>query len=123
MMQTILIVDDENVLRTNLREMLSFEGFDVLEADNGITALKMAQAHLPDVIICDVAMPEMDGFEVLLQLRDDPATAAIPVLLLTAQAEKAAMQRGFALGATDYIFKPFSFSDVLTKVRACVGQG
>jgi CheY-like chemotaxis protein len=121
-MKTILVVDDEKTLRVNLGEMLVFEGFNIIEAENGADAVRLAQAHLPDVIICDVAMPEMDGFEVLARLQENPETSAIPVLLLTAQAEKAAVQHGLASGATDYILKPFLFSDVLAKVRACLGQ-
>ncbi len=121
-MKTILIVEDETILRANLREMLAFEGFDVLDAENGVAAVRLAQTHRPDIIICDVAMPEMDGFEVLERLQENPATAAIPVLLLTAQAEKSSIQHGLEMGATGYILKPFLFSDVLAKVRACLGE-
>lgn len=121
-MKTVLVVDDEAVLRANLGEMLTFEGFNVIEAENGGRAVQLARAHQPDVIICDVAMPEVDGFEVLHRLKDHPATATIPVLLVTAQAEKASIQHGLALGATNYILKPFSFNDVLSKVQACVGE-
>ncbi len=120
-MKTILIVEDETILRTNIRDMLIFEGFHVIEAQHGVEAIQMTQSHQPDLVICDVAMPEMDGFEVLTRLKADPETAAIPVLMLTAQAEKSAIQHGLAMGATDYILKPFSFGDVLAKVQACLG--
>lgn len=120
-MKTILVVDDETALRINLCEMLTFEGFRVLEAVNGIEALALIQAHLPDLVICDVTMPNMDGFEVLTRLRRDPATAAIPVLLLTALADQPAIQHGLDLGAANYILKPFSFDDVLAKVQRYLG--
>jgi len=119
-MYTVLVVDDEAILRANLHEMLAFEGFNVIEAENGSVAVELAQRHLPDVIICDVVMPEMDGFEVLRQLRENQVTASIPMLLVTAQAEKASIQHGLALGARDYILKPFTFNDVLSKVRSCL---
>jgi two-component system sensor histidine kinase/response regulator len=122
-MKTILVVDDEKTLRLNLCEMLMFEGFNVIEADNGAVAIQLAQAQHPDVIICDVAMPEMDGFEVLRLLKQDSETTKIPVLLLTARAEKASIQYGLEMRATDYLLKPFVFSDVLAKVRACLGGG
>lgn len=121
-MNTVLVVDDEAILRANLREMLTFEGYDVIEAENGAVAVQLAQRHLPDVIICDVVMPEMDGFEVLRQLRENQVTASIPMLLVTAQADKASVQHGLALGADGYILKPFAFNDVLSKVRSCLGQ-
>jgi DNA-binding response OmpR family regulator len=121
-MKTILVVDDEKTLRVNLCEMLTFEGFKAIEAENGAVAIRLARLHPPDMIICDVAMPEMDGFEVLTRLKSDRATAALPVILLTAQAEKASMQHGLEIGAADYILKPFIFSDVLAKVRACLDQ-
>jgi DNA-binding response OmpR family regulator len=120
-MKTILVVDDERTLRVNLCEMLTFEGFKVIEAENGAVAIRLARLNPPDMIICDVAMPEMDGFEVLMRLKRNPETAALPVLLLTAQAEKTSMQHGLEIGAADYILKPFIFSEVLAKVRACLG--
>lgn len=117
-MKTILIADDEASLRANLCEMLSFEGYNVIEAENGAVALSMIQSDLPDLVICDVAMPEMNGYEVLVDMQQDPVTAAIPLLLLTAQVERASIERGLALGAVDYILKPFTFDDVLSKVLA-----
>lgn len=119
-MKTILVVDDERTLRANLREMLEFEDFNVIEAENGAMAIELVLQYRPDVVICDVAMPEMDGFEVLTWLRENPDTWTIPVLLLTAQAEKSSIQHGLEQGATDYILKPFLFNDVLAKVRACL---
>jgi len=115
-MKTILIVDDEAILRANLCEMLTFEGFDAIEAGNGVEAIAITESALPDLVICDVAMPEMDGFEVVTRLKSNPKTAHIPVLILTAQAEKASIEHGLRIGAADYILKPFSFRDVLIKV-------
>ena len=84
-MKTILVVDDEKTLRVNLCEMLTFEGFKVIEAENGVVAIKLARLHSLDMIICDVAMPEMDGFEVLTRLKADSATSALPVRLAEAK--------------------------------------
>jgi CheY-like chemotaxis protein len=121
-MTTILIVDDESALRTNLRDMLEFEGFNILEAENGAQGVTLARQHRPDLVICDIAMPEIDGFELMAQLQDSVLTALIPVLLLTAQAEKTAIEHGLAAGAAGYIVKPFSFRDVLEEVRSHVGH-
>jgi DNA-binding response OmpR family regulator len=114
---TILIIDDEDALRSNLCDMLIFEGFDVLEANSGHVGIDEARASVPDLIICDIAMPYIDGYHVLEALREDPRTARIPVIFLTARAERSAQQQGLELGAVDYITKPFDLQRLLEAVR------
>ena len=122
-MKTILVVDDEKTLRVNLCEMLTFEGFKAIEAENGAVAIRLARFQPPDMIICDVAMPEMDGFEVLAAAKGRCATAAMPVILLTAQRRKILDTIRFGdRGRLTMSSSRLYFSDVLAKVRACLGQ-
>ncbi|MEO0351012.1 MAG: response regulator [Cyanobacteria bacterium P01_A01_bin.15] len=116
-MVKILVIEDEVEIRSNLLELLSLEGHDVVGADNGVTGLLGAIEHAPDLIICDVMMPELDGYDVLQALRQDPKTLAIPFIFLTALANKSDIRRGMVLGADDYLTKPFTRSDVLTAVE------
>ncbi|MEM9486992.1 MAG: response regulator [Cyanobacteria bacterium P01_F01_bin.116] len=116
-MVKILIIEDEVEIRSNLVELLDLEGYDVVSADNGVTGLLGAIENTPDLIICDVMMPELDGYDVLQALRQDPKTLNIPFLFLTALADKGDIRRGMVLGADDYLTKPFTRNDVLTAVE------
>lgn len=116
-MVKILVIEDEVEIRSNLVELLELEGYDVVSADNGVTGLLGAIEHTPDLVICDVMMPELDGHDVLQALRQDPKTLAIPFIFLTALADKGDIRRGMVLGADDYLTKPFTRSDVLTAVE------
>ena len=116
-MVKILVIEDEVEIRSNLLELLSLEGHDVVGADNGVTGLLGAIEHAPDLIVCDVMMPELDGYDVLQALRQDPKTLAIPFIFQTALANKGDIRRGMVLGADDYLTKPFTRSDVLTAVE------
>lgn len=116
-MVKILVIEDEVEIRSNLLELLGLEGHDVVGADNGVTGLLGAIEHAPDLIMCDVMMPELDGYDVLQALRQDPKTLAIPFIFLTALANKGDIRRGMVLGADDYLTKPFTRSDVLTAVE------
>ena len=116
-MVKILVIEDEVEIRSNLLELLSIEGYDVVTTDNGVTGLLGAIEHSPDLIICDVMMPEIDGYHVLQALRQEPETLAIPFIFLTALANKGDIRRGMVLGADDYLTKPFTRSDVLTAVE------
>jgi DNA-binding response OmpR family regulator len=117
-LKTILVIDDEDALRSNLVEMLTLEGFRVVEARDGDEGLQCAQASPPDLILCDIAMPGMSGFDVLERLRQYLYTAEIPVIFLTARAENEAVQRATTLGGTGYIKKPFRLKEVLDAIRA-----
>lgn len=117
-MTTILIIEDELPIRANIVEMLELEGFSSLEAGDGRTGLQIAEAAQPDLIICDVTMPEMDGYEVLLELRKNPITAAIPLIFLTARADRSFMRHGMELGADDYLTKPFTLAELRAAISA-----
>lgn len=112
---TILIIDDNAEIRTYLKEHLS-EKYRILEANNGLVGLEKANEHLPDIIICDVMMPKMDGYKFCSELKSNPETDFIPVILLTAKAEQADKLEGLGLGADDYMIKPFDVEEV--KARA-----
>ncbi len=116
-MSTVLIIEDETSMRANVAEYLTYEGFNVIEAENGLIGVQKAREYLPDVIICDVMMPELDGYGVLLQLRSDPATATIPFIFLTAKASRLAMRQGMELGADDYLTKPFLSQELISTVK------
>jgi anti-anti-sigma factor len=107
-MTTILAIEDETKIRENIQEILELEGFDVLTAENGRIGVQLAQQHHPDLIICDVMMPELDGYDVLVKLRQDPNTLKIPFIFLSANATKADFRKGMSLGADDYLTKPFT---------------
>lgn len=112
----ILVIEDEEAVRTNLLEMLDAEGFSVMGAQDGRTGMQLAQDYVPDLVICDIMMPELDGYGVLAELRRDPLTAAIPFVFLTARADRTDLRRGMELGADDYLVKPFTISEVLRAI-------
>ena len=121
-MQTILIVEDEEAVRENLVELLEAEGFRAMAAENGQEGLALARAHHPDLILCDVLMPELDGYGVLAALRADPATVAIPFIFLTARAGHTDRLRAAEIGAETYLTKPFTRRELLTVIRGCLGN-
>lgn len=107
-MKRILVIDDEEPLRTMINAVLTHNGFKVIEAENGSRGIELARQHLPDLILCDVNMQEVNGYRTLAVLRETPATAAIPFILMTGYADPAGMRQGMELGADDYLPKPFS---------------
>ncbi|MCP4416045.1 MAG: response regulator [Chloroflexi bacterium] len=119
---SILVVDDEHMTRNLLRLMLERSGFTVLEAENGTKALEMVEEHLPDVLLLDVMMPDMDGFTVCERVRNQRETAAIPIVLLSARTSTDFLQRGMDAGANRYLGKPVS-RDKLVRVLNEVLQG
>jgi len=112
-MKKILVIEDEPPVRTNIVELLEAEDFDVVSAENGLLGALWAQQYLPNLIICDVMMPEIDGYEVLNALRQESMTATIPFIFLTAMADKADIRQGMELGADDYLTKPFTRDELL----------
>ena len=116
-MTTILIIEDDYRLRKNLTELLREEGYETEAAENGAIGLGKAKNIIPDLIISDVLMPEMDGFEVLEELLKDQETADIPFIFLTAKVEKENLRKGMNLGADDYLFKPFGIDELLDAVK------
>jgi two-component system sensor histidine kinase/response regulator len=117
-MQTILVIEDEEAVRANILELLEAEDFEALAAENGEIGVQLAQQHIPDLIICDVRMPGMDGYEVLKRVREDAATAAIPFIFLTAHSDKTDLRRGMELGADDYLTKPCTPTELLQAIAA-----
>jgi len=98
-MTKILVIEDELPIRSKIETILEYEGYDVLGAGDGVEGVKLAQAEIPDLVICDVLMPEMNGYGALSALRSNADTAAIPVIFLTAAASRADMRKGMELGA------------------------
>ena len=111
-MSTILIIEDEYAVRENLQEILEMEGFEVLAAENGKVGLQLAIDHQPNLIICDVMMPELDGYGVISALRTNPLTSDIVFLFLSANSTAEDRQKGLKLGATDYLTKPFTPKEI-----------
>jgi len=112
----ILIIEDEPGIRRGLVLALKSEGYDVTEAENGRAGLEAAGNELPDLVLCDIAMPEMDGYAVVEQMRRMPALASTPFIFLTAHSEHADVRKGMALGADDYLSKPFTRAELIEAV-------
>lgn len=117
-MKRILVIDDQDYILESTSLLLRFEGYDVLNASNGKMGVEAALRHVPDLILCDISMPEMDGFGVLEQVRANKATAAVPFIFLTARAEKDDMRKGMARGADDYLIKPYTRDELIAAVEA-----
>ena len=118
----ILIVDDDPDIRALAHQALTQAGHIVLEASGGREALASIEAHVPDLLLLDLLMPEPGGLEILKVLRSRPATAVLPIVVLTALDDEANTRAGFALGATDYLTKPFSIPQLAARVRACLAR-
>jgi signal transduction histidine kinase len=114
----ILAIEDEEAVRANIVRFLKLEDFDAIGADNGVKGLQLAKELIPDLIICDLMMPEMDGYTVLENLRQDRLTATIPVIFLTAKSAKEDFRQGMELGASDYLTKPFTRQELLKAINA-----
>jgi DNA-binding response OmpR family regulator len=116
--RTILVVEDEPILRDTIVYNLRAEGYDVLTAGDGATALDTAQRSRPDLVLLDVMLPVLDGLEVCRQLRQRGETTDVPILMLTARADETDKVVGLELGADDYVTKPFSWRELRARVRA-----
>ena len=122
MNEKILIVDDEEDILNFLELVLREKGYEVVTAGSGHDALTRAQLERPDLVLLDIMMPEMDGWEVLKLLRIDEETASIPVAMLSARTEARDRVQGLQEGAIDYICKPFSLQELLAKIEAIFAQ-
>jgi diguanylate cyclase len=116
--QKILVIEDEAPIRANILKILNFKGYETVAAEDGEIGIQQAKRHLPDLIVCDVMMPQLDGYGVLYALRQDPETSAIPLVFLTAKADRADFRQGMNLGADDYLTKPFTSAELLETVSA-----
>jgi DNA-binding NarL/FixJ family response regulator len=117
-MNKILVIEDEPEMRRNLLTILKMEKFHAIGAENGRLGIETAKREQPDLILCDVMMPEVDGYGVLQALRDDPATVTIPFIFLTAKGEKTDIRSGMNLGADDYLTKPVAKPDLLNAIAS-----
>lgn len=116
-MPTLLLIEDHAPLRRNIGDILTLEGHSVITAATGPDGLRLAREQRPDLIICDIMLPGMDGLEILAALRADAATSATPFIFLTAKGEAPDIRTGMKLGADDYLPKPVSRTDLLDAIR------
>ncbi len=117
-MKTILLIEDNNEVRENTAEILELANYNVIQAENGKIGVELAQQHKPDLIICDIMMPVLDGYGVIHLLGKSPDTALIPFIFLTAKSERSDFRKGMELGADDYITKPFDDVELLKAVES-----
>ncbi len=116
-MQQILLIEDEPLIRESLEDVLSLEGFSLITARDGKAGLQAIHQRRPDLVICDINMPEMDGYKVLDALRQEPTTQNIPFIFLTARSSRTDQRHGMELGADDYLTKPFTVEELMNAVR------
>ncbi len=116
-MDKILIIEDNDDVRSNIQEILELENFSTIVAENGQIGVKLAMKEYPNLIISDISMPEMDGYQVLATLRNHPETAITPFIFLTARSIHQDLRQGMELGANDYLTKPFTCDELLNAVR------
>ncbi|MBI5218224.1 MAG: response regulator [Bacteroidia bacterium] len=116
-MKKVLVIEDDPILRDNTVEFLKEEGFETFAAKDGAEGVQMALEIIPDIILCDISMPKMDGYEVFKTLQSIPSTSAVPFIFLTAKIQRDDIRLGMQLGVDDYITKPYSYDDLLTSIQ------
>ncbi len=116
-MTKLLVIEDELFVREGITELLEAEDYEVFSTENGVLGVLWAQENLPDLVICDVMMPEIDGHEVLSEMRKLPSLALTPFIFLTAKADKTSIRQGMELGADDYLTKPISRDDLINAIE------
>lgn len=119
---TILVADDEEDLRELVAYRLTRSGYNVIGAEDGQEAFELAAERTPDLMILDVMMPKLDGYELTRRVRAEAALRSIPVILLTARSQESDIDRGFEVGADDYLKKPFNPDELVARVRAVLGR-
>lgn len=119
-MKKILVIEDELEVRENIAEILQLSGYEVFKADDGLSGVETALTNIPDLIICDITMPRLDGYQVLHSLHRHPRTSNIPFIFLTASIEKEQVRRAMTAGADDYLTKPFEGIELLNAVESCL---
>ena len=117
-MHTILVIEDDPQVQSLIVDTLESSGYQVLSAENGKVGFELARARLPDLILCDVQMPVMNGYATLEMLQKNLATATIPFIFLTGVSDNQHVRQGMELGADDYVTKPFKLSELLAAVKA-----
>lgn len=116
-MKTILVIENDNILRENICDFLEVEGYNVLLADDGDTGLQIATSQLPNLILCDIVMPRMNGYDFYNNIQQIKSTSTIPLIFVTTQDEREAVRAGMNLGVDDYITKPFDFNELLSSIK------
>ena len=117
-MKTILLIEDDTTLRENTAELLELSNFRVITAPNGRIGIDKVKEHLPDLIVCDILMPEVDGYGVLESISNNPETSHIPFIFLSAKTEHKEVRKGMNLGADDYISKPFEEEELISAIES-----
>ncbi|OLP16570.1 hybrid sensor histidine kinase/response regulator [Leptolyngbya sp. 'hensonii'] len=117
-MTKILVIEDEPIIRESIVEILELDGYDVIAAENGRVGLQVAKTQMPDLVLCDIEMPELNGYQFLSTLRQDWDTATIPVIFLTAKVSRSDIRQGMTLGAEDYLTKPFTVDELRQAVTS-----
>jgi DNA-binding response OmpR family regulator len=112
----ILVVEDDKLVRDNLNYLLSNEGYSVIQAEDGLKAFEYVSEAVPDLIISDIHMPKMSGFDLFKKLKNNTETESIPIIFLTADTRLQKMQEGISLGAADYLIKPYDLEELLDAV-------
>ncbi len=115
-MKKVLVIDDAPFILESTRTLLKFEGYEVITAEDGIEGLEKVNTEKPDVILCDISMPRLDGYGVLKAIRDNPNTARIPFIFLTAFTERQNIRNGMQLGADDFLVKPYSRDELISSI-------
>jgi YesN/AraC family two-component response regulator len=121
-MTKVLVIENEEQTREILLDFLELEGFETIEAENGLVGVEKAHSYLPDITICDIAMPKLDGYGVLKTLRQNLDTAIIPLIFLTGRSSQQELRKGMELGASDYLTKPFTPEELLGAITAQLQQ-
>ncbi|MCB0005316.1 MAG: response regulator [Anaerolineales bacterium] len=117
-MTKILVIEDDPHIRESIVDTLEYIDYEIAEAKNGVEGVAVANSFMPDLILCDVMMPEKDGYGVLLELSEDPVTSDIPFIFLTAKASREDIRKGMTLGADDYLTKPFTSQELIQAIQA-----
>jgi len=116
-MKTILLIEDNKDILENFTEYLEMQGYKILTADNGKSGIELARQHIPDLIICDTLMPEMNGYEVFLAITEMAETDDIPFIFSTSNSENIDKAKALDLGADDYIIKPFEMESLMLMIE------
>ncbi|MEI6488665.1 MAG: response regulator [Bacteroidota bacterium] len=119
-MKTVLLIEDNTNIRENLHEMLELEGYKVVVAKNGRIGLEAAKTCHPDIILCDISMPELNGYEVFSGLKENQETSHIPFIFVTASADRREVELGLNMGAHAYIQKPFNDEELFETIERCI---
>jgi two-component system, OmpR family, alkaline phosphatase synthesis response regulator PhoP len=122
MSKNILVIEDDLEILANVEEILELQEFDTVSATDGSLGLRLAKRQLPDLVVCDVMLPRLDGYSILQELRQHEETSATPFIFLSAKSQRADVRRAMELGADDYIMKPFTGGELIKSVNVCLDK-